>query len=656
MRKLLQIPLLFLSLFTVQFVSANTVDSLYKVLEEEENISEKIHIYNSLADVIKDDADTALFYAKEALRLSVEINHPQHIINSYLSISNLDQDMGDFESAITYLFKAQEIADSLNHNELLGKIYNNLGNAYRGMENIYSAEKFYGRAIKLYQEVGNELELGKTYNNIGLVYVRQEKYDEAIKAYHKSLDIVIKFDDKTSQANGWSNLGVAHYYRGEIEKTIFYFKKSLRVAEETNNLMGVAISQSNIGELYFETRKFDAAIESLLLSIETSKKIKADDLLKHSYYILSNAYAEENRFEQAYEYNNLYSSLKDSINDVEKSKFSMELESKFASSEKEKKILALEKQQALNELELRKKKYTQNILVIGVVLVILLLLIFYIRYRSSKKEKELLQIHSDIIEQKNAEITESIVYAKRIQKAILPTDKFIKDALPNSFVLYKPKDIVAGDFYWVEQIDNYILFAVADCTGHGVPGAMVSVVCHNVMNRVIRDFSLLDPAKILDKTRELVVDQLNKSEDSITMDNIRDGMDIALCVLDRETNELNYAGANNPLWILRNGLEEMEEIKANKQSIGKIDHPDFYTSHKIKLNKGDNIYLFSDGYADQFGGEKGKKLKYKPFKKLLLSIKNKEMNEQGDALNQYFGKWQGDLEQVDDVCVMGVKI
>ncbi len=599
-----------------------------------------------------------MYYAKEALRISQEINDQKSIVNSYLSLSNLNLDLGNFKKALKTLFRAQGIADSLNYKELLGKIYNNLGNAYRGMENIESSEKFYSRAIDLYETVGNELELGKTYNNIALIYVRQERFDEAIANYHKSLNIVVKFKDKSAEANGWSNLGVAHYYKGEIEKTIFYFKKSLLLEEEINNVMGVAISYSNIGELYFETKKFDAAIESLLLSIEIAKEVNAQDLLKHTYKVLSMSYAKIQKFEQAYKYNNLFMNIKDSINNLETSKYSMELESKFVSSEKEKKILELEKQQVVNELEITGKKYTQNVLIAGVVIILLLLLVFYTRYRSSKKSKEILQIYSSEIEQKNNEITESIEYAKRIQQAILPSKKELKEYLPNSFVFYKPKDIVAGDFYWIEKVGENILFAVADCTGHGVPGAMVSVVCHNVLNRVIRDFKLLDPGKILDKTRELVVEQLNKSE-SIEANNIggiKDGMDIALCVFNPKTKELNYAGANNPVWILKKNANEIEEVKANKQAIGKLDNPMPYVTHNIKLNEEDSVFIFSDGYADQFGGEKGKKFKSKPFKKLLSSMQNDSMGIQFEKIENHFELWKGDLEQVDDVCVIGIRI
>lgn len=252
------------------------------------------------------------------------------------------------------------------------------------------------------------------------------------------------------------------------------------------------------------------------------------------------------------------------------------------------------------------------------------------------------------IERKNVEILDSITYAKRIQNAILPSDEMVKEHLSESFILYKPKDIVAGDFYWLEPIENGVLYAAADCTGHGVPGAMVSVVCNNGLNRAVREFGLVSPGEVLDKTREIVLQEFEKSLE------VKDGMDIALCAL--HNGNLQYAGAHNPLWIVRNGASEIEEIKADKQPIGRFDRQTPFTTHVVNLNEGDTVYTFSDGFADQFGGERGKKFKAANFKKLLLSISHESMTEQKALLDKAFEDWRGDLEQLDDVCVIGVKI
>ncbi|MCH2235852.1 MAG: SpoIIE family protein phosphatase [Crocinitomicaceae bacterium] len=255
----------------------------------------------------------------------------------------------------------------------------------------------------------------------------------------------------------------------------------------------------------------------------------------------------------------------------------------------------------------------------------------------------------DEISEQHKEITDSIVYAKRIQSAILPPINLVEDHLPEVFILYKPKDIVAGDFYWFSPLDRGALIAAADCTGHGVPGAMVSVLCNGALNRAVREFNLSEPGEVLTKTREIVIEEFEKSEEEV-----KDGMDIALCAL--EGRKLKYAGAHNPLWIIRNGGDEVEEIKADKQPVGKFENGDPFKTHEVELNEGDTFYLFSDGFADQFGGEKGKKFKSANFKRLLLSIQSKSIQEQLGLLDQAFESWRGNLEQLDDVCVIGVRV
>ena len=252
-----------------------------------------------------------------------------------------------------------------------------------------------------------------------------------------------------------------------------------------------------------------------------------------------------------------------------------------------------------------------------------------------------------LVDAKNKEILDSIIYAKRIQGAILPPDHIVKKYLNHSFIVYKPKDVVAGDFYWVRETKGRILFAAADCTGHGVPGAMVSVVCNNALNRAVREYGLSEPGRILDKTREIVVREFEKSDKYVS-----DGMDIALCAI--ENNMLYYAGAYIPLWIFRNG--KLNEIKADKQPIGRFENPKPYTTHTVPLQKDDMIYILSDGFVDQFGGEKNKKFKVAALKKLLTQIAFLPVGEQEAILNKTFEEWKGNLEQVDDVCIFGVKV
>ncbi len=298
----------------------------------------------------------------------------------------------------------------------------------------------------------------------------------------------------------------------------------------------------------------------------------------------------------------------------------------------------------------QRQNYSKYIMLLGVII----LVIMAERAKKAKKniieQKKIIEQQKHLVEEKNREILDSIEYALRIQTAILPPQKIVKQYLENSFILYKPKDIVAGDFYWMETFDDLILFAACDCTGHGVPGAMVSVVCHNALNRAVREFGLKQPSKILDKTAEIVIESFSKSEEEI-----KDGMDISLCAYNIKTKQLEWAGANNPLWLLQNG--ELIETKADKQPIGMNENWKPFTNHQITLNIGDVIYLFTDGYADQFGGEAGKKkLTKKRFKEQVLSIQNLTMQEQGITLDKFIVDYKKEIEQIDDILVMGVKV
>ena len=267
-----------------------------------------------------------------------------------------------------------------------------------------------------------------------------------------------------------------------------------------------------------------------------------------------------------------------------------------------------------------------------------------------ERTKEL-SLQKDLIEEKNSEIVDSIQYALRLQTAILPTSQYMQDHLKDHFVLFQPKDIVSGDFYWMTTVEDKILIAAVDCTGHGVPGAMVSIVGANGLNRCVKEFGLTKPSEILEKLREIVIETFNSAHEEV-----KDGMDMSILCFDMKSNMVEFAGANNPLWIARKKDSTMDIVKGDKQPIGKFDYAKPFTNHSVRIYKGDCLYLFTDGYADQFGGERGKKLKYKPFQEQILKNIHLPMHEQKTILHTGFNKWMSNFEQVDDVCVIGIKI
>jgi serine phosphatase RsbU (regulator of sigma subunit) len=274
-----------------------------------------------------------------------------------------------------------------------------------------------------------------------------------------------------------------------------------------------------------------------------------------------------------------------------------------------------------------------------------------IRRQKDLIENQKIEVDSayNLLEIKSEEIQDSIIYAKRIQVGILPSDELIKSTFKESFIFYQPKDIVAGDFYWIDNsMEDNILFAVGDCTGHGVPGAMVSILCQSILNRVIVENDLIEPSKILDKTRVLLIENLKGGEI------IKDGMDISLCSYNKKTKSMQFSGANHSLWIIRS--DELIEIKGDHQPVGEFERANLFVNNEVKLVNNDIIYLFSDGYVDQFGGEAGKKYKKTRFKNLLLSVCKESLSKQREIISQRFESWKGNQEQVDDVLILGVKI
>ena len=337
---------------------------------------------------------------------------------------------------------------------------------------------------------------------------------------------------------------------------------------------------------------------------------------------------------------------------------------------KQKQIHGLEKEKELSNENLKQQKYIQKLMIAGSGLLgVFLLFVFFSLAKSRKankliaaqkteveKQKDIAEEQKHLLQEKQTEIIESITYAKRLQEAILPPFAFIDSNIKNNFILYKPKDIVAGDFYWAENIGDLFFIAAADSTGHGVPGAMVSVVCSNALNRSVKEVHLTETGKILDKTKELVVETFEKSTSEV-----KDGMDISLLCIDTKNKKVFWSGANNPLWYVCSSKEneshtELVEVKADKQPIGKTDKVNPFTTHEIEFKENTTFYLFTDGFADQFGGPNGKKFKYKPFAEILVKNVTKTPSDQSAILAEKFEAWKGELEQVDDVCIIGVKI
>jgi serine phosphatase RsbU (regulator of sigma subunit) len=359
--------------------------------------------------------------------------------------------------------------------------------------------------------------------------------------------------------------------------------------------------------------------------------------------------------------------LNDSLNNQSNAEYLSNLEKQYQTEKKEKEIALLNADKNLQKVELDKsnaivkqQKTQRNALIFGCVLILIIAGISIIAFINKRKTSKLLSkqvgeinYQNAVIKERNKNITDSIQYAKRLQEAVFPEANKLNEYFIESFVLFRPKDIVSGDFYWFEEIDNKTIIVVGDCTGHGVPGAFMSILGHNLLNQIILEDKITSPGKILNLLDKRVSNSLNKRE---SKEEYNDGMDIVICVVDKINNKIEYAGANRPL-VIRRG-EELIELKPNKHAIGGIQDSTckFFSQQEISIQTNDILYMFSDGYYDQFGGPRGKKFKYKQLTSAILSMASASLEEQKNLLSDTLETWRGNLEQVDDVCVIGVKI
>ena len=608
------------------------------------------------------DPDSAIAICKKAEMISERLDYPKGKAESYAWMGYLVQGKGNISLSLEYSNKSLKIFEEIGNKEAVGTALSNIGFIYKEQGILKEALDYYGRSVKIKEEVGHKIGLAQAFENIGDIKQKQGKINEALDYHKRSLKINKERDNKKGIASSMNRIGMIYYDQGRINEALDYYNQSLILQKEIGNKKGIAVSLINIGIFHNDRGDFEEALEYGLKSLTISEDIGNPYNISQASSLLSEVYEKQGKGMQALEMYKLYIEMHDSVYNQDIQKAATQQEFKYA-YEKQKAIdsAKYDKQLAIRKEEKEKQQILVWAIAVGLALVVFFLIIVFNKLKATRKQKALIEQQKEVVEQqkevvesahheleeKNQEILDSILYAKRIQSAILPQMKVVKEYLKESFILYKPKDVVAGDFYWMEQKNGRVLFAAADCTGHGVPGAMVSVVCNNALNRSVREHGLTIPGEILDKTREIVVQEFQKSEEDV-----KDGMDIALCSI--EGNILQYAGAHNPLWIIRNG--EIIETTANKQPIGQFENPEPYTTHSFDLEKGDAIYIFSDGYVDQFGGERGKKFKAKAFRELLLSIQDKTMEEQKITINETFETWRGELEQIDDVCVIGVKV
>ncbi len=716
------------------------VDSLYKLYKQTKNAEKKIEVTTEFAWALREiSPDTALYWALKAQKMiksdtkKTIIGYNSHIIGSIYSL------LGDYEESEKWLIKAYEIRKKYEKNKRellitttnlfytyqgLGKIKEmhhfiseaerliaemgeegtsmhiitvlQMAEMYRSLQQKDKAEKNFHYAIKLAEEVNKEdYYLSMVYTNFGNYLVSEENYTEALKYFEKAAVHNAKLNDSSDHSLD-VNMAIAYAETGQTDKAKRIFEKIYELSKSENNFYGKSTASNNLG---FFTLMMGDAKKALPLFIESlghAKKAGAGDLVADRYLMISDCHEKLGDYKKSLEFLKLHQAQKDSLLDAETLKQLNILTAKYDDEKKEKKILEYKQKEAESKLREKENEEALNaekeqskrnmIIFVSLIVVVLVIagFIFY-SYRQKKnanlaleeKNKKIETQHL-LLEEKHKEITDSINYAKRIQSALLTSDEYWKQISSDLFVYFRPKDVVSGDFFWAFQTETkegtIAIWCAADCTGHGVPGAFMSMLGISFLNEIVVEQGETNPSEILNKLREKIIKALEQKSVDIKQ---RDGMDMALCVWNKSKKTLDFAGANNPLWIIRSergqetgdmGEEKsvptlmaygysLYEYKADKMPVGSYaDALIPFNMKNIPIQKGDMIYTFSDGYSDQFGGEKGKKFKESNFKKLLLEIHSNPAEKQKERIHDNFENWKGQLEQIDDVCVIGVRV
>lgn len=689
--------LLFIS--TGLFSQDLKVDSLEKVIRMV-NGKEKVDAILDLGGFYQyTDFKKSLSYAKDALFLSKKLNYDYGIAMGHNNIGYSLTDLGEYSQALNHYEKSIRIFKKLGKQNKEAIALNDIGYIYQSQGLIKKAIENYIKSLMLLDELGDEASAAACMNNIGQLYHDQNNFEKALEYYEKSLKVKEKLGDEKAIAVSLNNLGTLYFSKGEYLEAQEFFFKSLVKRKKTKDQLGIAQCLTNIAEIYKEQKKFDTALEYLqqankiqeelgnkngiaycinsigtvyrlkknypeskkilLESYEMAKDLGNPILIKNATNALTNLYRATGEYDKAYpllvEHYKAVNSLENKENTRKMAQVGLQYE--FEKKIQENELIQVKKNHE-HEIEIKEQKVISYSFAVGLIgLIILTVVILKSLSDKKKANKRITQQKIEIedksfkLEEALVNITDSISYAKRIQEALLRTEENISKHLPPHFIFFKPKDIVSGDFYWSYEKDGSLFLAAVDCTGHGVPGALMSMLGITFLNNICAEENELSPASIMDSLREKVIKELGQNaSDGFS----RDGMDMSIIKVNLKNKEVEWAGANNPIWIISDN--ELVEIRGDRQAIHFSDNIKPFTNHMVKVKEGDRLYMFTDGYADQFGGLKGKKFKYKPFKELLRSTAADSLASQKGMLDNHFKEWKGKLDQVDDVCVIGISI
>lgn len=626
------------------------------LLDEELNgkLASNVWEVQGIAFWVKEDYGSAIEAHRKSLEIRETVEFTKGVGYSYNNLGLNYQSLGDATLAMENFLLAQEVAEQIPDSSLLARVFGNIGTLYEEEHDEQNALAFYGKSLSIVEKLNDGRMFGNTLNNIALVYKQLSEPEKAENFGRRSLTARMLIDDKWGLAQSLNFLGLLASDNGNYQTADSLFRLSLNYYQELNNHWGQSMVYGNLGADANAQGNYHQGVEYCGVSLSLAKQYwleweeSACECLAESYSGLEQA------DEASYYWKRLVA-IKDSTREA----------SSLAEISEQQKRFEFEKEQIKAEAEIeRQKSLRKAAFGLGMMGIALFFLAFR-SYQTKQRDNELLEQKNNeiteqksLIEEKNLHITDSIRYAQNLQSAILPKEEMFSKHFSEHHILYQPKDIVSGDFYWMEEAGDKVFLAVADCTGHGVPGAMVSMVGFQGLNKAVMEEKLTSPAAILQRLSDHVEEAFEKSGGSV-----KDGMDICLVCIDPKKRTVTYSGAHNALWVLtekelqeanlreEDGKWRMHELKADRRSIGGYFDAGPFTECSIELNEGDRLFLFSDGFADQFGGPNSKKMGSKRMRNLF---REKAVAAQFSTINAAFEKWKGLEEQIDDVTVISV--
>lgn len=628
--------------------------SAYCIQNKTINKADSIAIINMLNHAESfgwNNADSELFYAQKALDLSIKAGYKQGMLKSYLLIALAEYINGNYTKGLQVAKKALKLSEWLHDIEAYRNANNSIGLLYQQMGKFNESISFFKNVLEHIDIQQNPINYSSVCNNLANSYMNSNDIENMFKYRKIALHIRKKYGLVNAVADSYNDLGEYFLINNLLDSAEFYFKSCYRIKDSLGDLEMIALSSLNLGATYLKKNDYKNAEFYLLKCKDIAQKISAPYYLQDALHQLISVY--ENKKDISTENMLLIEllQLKDSLYNIENQK---QLNRLFTEFETEKKELEIKNLKITQEEEQKRNRLVFIFFSVGVVFLLFFLVFVINRYWVIKNQKIKIEEQKKVVEVKNKEILDSINYASIIQRALITEDRKIKDfilnklALSDYFIFFKPKDVVSGDFYWATSTDNGFYLAVCDSTGHGVPGAFMSLLNINLLNEAINVRGLEMPNEIFSFIRQQLIQNISHVEEK------KDGMDGTLFYFQYNNNYANfYTSAFNAPLIIRN--KEMVFLDCDRMPVGKSDRDDEFSLFTTKLRKDDWLYAFSDGFSDQFGGNDKKRLKKKAFYNLLADISIYSGEVQKQKLQQFLSQWMENEEQVDDILIVGIK-